>query len=608
MTAFQNYKYDEVTRGGSMEIHGLDISIVNGVRRVILTELPYVAFRAEPFETATVKIIANNGPLHNEFLSHRFSLLPIHLPLGDVKSYQEGDLKFTLKVSNEESHAMQTITTQNLQLEYKGIPIKSEQIFPLDPITKQGVVITRLRKKETIEAEGHAVIGTARNHAGFSPVSLCTYMFLQTPEAKSLADPLERERTYLKNEHGDASAVLFQIESECGHNFHELLMYGFEILLNKVKIYQTNLPQMVLHNDTGYDFIFDNEDDTLGNILQTTMFNKHLRDQKTESKKVSYVGYFCPHPLEKRMVLRVCTEGNSMDTSREVFEDGLAMIVANLEACIADLKKVTPDSVSLPDFKIVQEDVTPIIKVSDVAVVVPVAVPEVAQVAKAEQVAEAVKVEPVQEPAKAVTWMTGTDLKGFFESKNIPEEKVPSLKAPIDAAEQKPTILNMKLSDRLAIILKDYKSGRKPTVVVTPGGVGTLAHSLTTRFAIVKAHEPSAELSAALVENLKTLASPVVVCSKNELAAPAKGRNDLLLINSAHTVNIRSVIQKDLNIYMDIVKPSFIAIILNKKAPVQELQNAMLDIGWALEKKEIVLKEVLLSVFSPKEKTTPTNE
>ena len=55
--------------------YGLDKTIVNGIRRILLSSLPSVAFRLIG-ENPDLEITINNTSLHNEYLLHRFSLIP----------------------------------------------------------------------------------------------------------------------------------------------------------------------------------------------------------------------------------------------------------------------------------------------------------------------------------------------------------------------------------------------------------------------------------------------------------------------------------------------------------------------------------------------------
>jgi DNA-directed RNA polymerase II subunit RPB3 len=72
---FKNYSYEPKSLKNSFDIFNMDLSIANGIRRVILTEIPTVGFYGE--DEPTIEIIKNTGPLHNEFMKHRIGLIPI---------------------------------------------------------------------------------------------------------------------------------------------------------------------------------------------------------------------------------------------------------------------------------------------------------------------------------------------------------------------------------------------------------------------------------------------------------------------------------------------------------------------------------------------------
>ena len=66
-------------------------TIINGIRRTLLTNIDTVAFNPED-----IIINTNNSALHNEFMKHRISLMPLYI---EPKNYNK-DLLFVLKVKN----------------------------------------------------------------------------------------------------------------------------------------------------------------------------------------------------------------------------------------------------------------------------------------------------------------------------------------------------------------------------------------------------------------------------------------------------------------------------------------------------------------------------
>ena len=97
---YSNLKVDKNTlvfKLSGDEKYGLDKSIVNGIRRTLLTDINSVAFDPE-----NIIIEKNTGSLHNEFLKHRISLIPLYID-PDTYNYS---LLFELKVEMNDDTTM----------------------------------------------------------------------------------------------------------------------------------------------------------------------------------------------------------------------------------------------------------------------------------------------------------------------------------------------------------------------------------------------------------------------------------------------------------------------------------------------------------------------
>ena len=57
--------------------YGLDKTIVNGLRRTLLSSIPGVAFKTE--EDNDITIVTNNTSLRNEFMLHRITMIPLYI-------------------------------------------------------------------------------------------------------------------------------------------------------------------------------------------------------------------------------------------------------------------------------------------------------------------------------------------------------------------------------------------------------------------------------------------------------------------------------------------------------------------------------------------------
>ena len=51
----------------SFILNNVDKSLVNALRRTIMSDIPTFKFRTEPYESCDVKILSNTCALHNDF-------------------------------------------------------------------------------------------------------------------------------------------------------------------------------------------------------------------------------------------------------------------------------------------------------------------------------------------------------------------------------------------------------------------------------------------------------------------------------------------------------------------------------------------------------------
>ena len=312
---FSNFKKTlPATNRYEFDIADVDLSIVNAIRRIILSDIPVVGFDGEI--SPSLDILINNGPLHNEFMLHRFGLIPIHMGMTDTDTFVEDNYEFEIHVHNKTTKT-HDVTSNDFKVKKDGhllSQVETSRLFPADPITQKHILISRLRPDETLHVKGKAIKSTAKHHAGFSPVSLCTFSFNIDPAlANTATGILEQERAYAKNAYGDPLSVHFEIECEGGLTPKYLVSKALSILIDKSHkvIEQLFIADSdyvkFLRTNNGGQFTFTDEDDTFGNFLQSTMHNEYVRaTQKTiKDNSVSFVGYYCPHPLENTMVLSI---------------------------------------------------------------------------------------------------------------------------------------------------------------------------------------------------------------------------------------------------------------------------------------------------------------
>ena len=115
---------------GSHE-YGLDKSVVNAIRRTLLTDITTVAFEVDEGEKTDITMVKNDTVLHNEMLSHRIGLLPLYL---NPDTFQKNYL-FECKVKHETDAPFQFVTANDIEI----YPLKSHMIQRL--LLSQGKIL-----------------------------------------------------------------------------------------------------------------------------------------------------------------------------------------------------------------------------------------------------------------------------------------------------------------------------------------------------------------------------------------------------------------------------------------------------------------------------------
>lgn len=317
---FRNFQHQPKQERYTFEIYEQDIAVINAIRRTILTDIPICGMLS--CDENCITILKNNCPLHNEIISHRIGLLPICMTEDEIESYEDNTLQLELNVLNEAT-TMLNVTTADIKgkLADKELTKKQlEKMFPSNPVTKSHILITRLRTGEQLHFKANVVKNTARNHSAFSPVSLSNFFYIQDPEKAAKQDNiLDKERSYYVNKFGEANVIKFEIEpinNLIGPKY--LVSKALEIIIGKLNNLILNITSEDLGNNSvkltafqdlqnTMEFSITNEDDTVGNLIQSHIHNKYIREEKAalDGIKCSYVGYICPHPLKSELIIRL---------------------------------------------------------------------------------------------------------------------------------------------------------------------------------------------------------------------------------------------------------------------------------------------------------------
>ena len=164
-------------------IQGIDVSLMNALRRIIITEIPTMAVE-------DVVIIENSSVLNDEILAHRLGLIPLKTDLDSYNLPEECTCKSEFGCNLcRATLTMVTDESENVKTIYSG-DFKPEDL-DVAPVSNR-IPIVKLAPNQKIRLEAYARLGRGIDHAKWQPVSVCAYKYL--PKIKideSLCDACE---------------------------------------------------------------------------------------------------------------------------------------------------------------------------------------------------------------------------------------------------------------------------------------------------------------------------------------------------------------------------------------------------------------------------------
>eukprot|EP00375_Theileria_parva_P002652 XP_765333.1 DNA-directed RNA polymerase I [Theileria parva strain Muguga] len=154
-----------------VEIVGLDVSLANALRRILISEVPTLAVE-------TVQIYQNTGVIQDELLAHRLGLIPFAIDpdLFNFKSNfktnceeinDKNSVCFKLKVKYNKFDQSDYLSSNSLM--FKDNPPK--------PVYDD-ILITKLAPGQEIDLNMYLEKGIGKVHSKWSPVSTAVYKFM----------------------------------------------------------------------------------------------------------------------------------------------------------------------------------------------------------------------------------------------------------------------------------------------------------------------------------------------------------------------------------------------------------------------------------------------
>ena len=342
-------------------LSGVNVSIANSIRRVVLSDIPIVVFRVSPNEKNKCTIIANTCGLNNEIVKHRLSCIPIHIK--DIEEFPLKNYAMELNVQNNTDTTM-IVTSKDFVIKdlVSGKPLpqdKVREIFPANSLTGDFIDFVRLRGKPAEEIKGKSIhlicefdIGTAKEDGAFNVVSTCSYG--NTVDTANQEAKLQQLKQKWKDEGKKESEIEFEaqnwkllegkriflkdsfdftIQSIGIHTNAELLILACQIMMQKLE----RLDELIDKDEleiknadntmrNSFDIILEDEDYTLGKVIEYFLLTNYY-----ERGLLTFCGFKMMHPHDSYGIIRVAykepveisyIKGNLKDTivsSKDVY-------------------------------------------------------------------------------------------------------------------------------------------------------------------------------------------------------------------------------------------------------------------------------------------------
>jgi len=335
-------KIEELKESGdtmTFTLVGLDVSYANGLRRTILSDIPIIVFKTTPHQENKANITINTSRLNNEIIKQRLSCIPICIKDLDINL---SNYILEIDVENK-TDTMIMVTTRDFKI--KNLTTDSyldenemRKIFPpyIPPNGKSEYYIDflRLRSKISDDLPGEKIkltcefsISNARDDSMFNVTGTISYGY--TPDREEMVKQLSIRRDKWEQEGKTAAEIDFEsknwnlleglryvkkdhfdfiIQTIGIYENTEIIIKGCQILIDKINIQKQLLDtdEMEIQPSENtlencYDVTLQNEDYTVGTILNTELYETFYK----QHKMLSYVGFKKMHPHDTDSILRL---------------------------------------------------------------------------------------------------------------------------------------------------------------------------------------------------------------------------------------------------------------------------------------------------------------
>jgi DNA-directed RNA polymerase subunit L len=283
------------------EFKNVPVAFVNGLRRILLSEIPTVVIR-------DVQILDNSTKMIHEMLKHRVEMLPINVRPEEAAVIRDTKIELRYLPPATPDLTRKTaveITTNDFVVDgpRPGIILKDRDLDePLYFMRLQPTESIHVKASLAVETKGtsQVCVATFKNHIDQEIAKLDKDTYVATAgdddnERAMLAkifDNYEIQRSYARDDEGRPYWFDFAVESIGVTPAKDLLKQAALIFKKKIETWCENPIQR--EEGDWYSIETEEEGHTIGALAQILIYNQ----------KVNYVSYRIVHPLLPKMIVR----------------------------------------------------------------------------------------------------------------------------------------------------------------------------------------------------------------------------------------------------------------------------------------------------------------
>ena len=333
-------------------LSGINVSIANGIRRSILSDIQILAFKTFPHNENQADFIKNTTRFNNEILKQRLGCIPINI-VNHSLPYNE--LLVEIHKRND-TNEMMFVTTEDFKVKNINSDKYLDQdtvrkMFPPNPVTGDYILFARLRPKisndlpgEEIKINAKMSIHTASEDGMYNCVSCCSYA--NTKDTVKQKDMWQEKQESLIKEQQDILSQLAPDEVEKAESgFKEKLQTeeadfynhdakriflkdSFDFTIESIGVFDnvdiciracdsliSKLDNIKNKSDDGsikvklaettlknaFDVTLDNEGYTIGKVIEYVLNKQHYNG----SKDYTFIGFRKDHPFDNYSRIRL---------------------------------------------------------------------------------------------------------------------------------------------------------------------------------------------------------------------------------------------------------------------------------------------------------------